>query len=991
MAGRDPGPNGGPGILGRLNEILNPMAGRGLFHYGPEIVRDMQRRPLSNFTVKGDIETHQAGSELIRQGHPWAGAALQTLGAGSALLSGAPLIGGGIKRVTGDVAERMLARYADDVASLPRPQQTHRYINLEHRGPKAGGIKEVDPAYGGTGQRGAERKRAKDPDYVDRSYHEVAGTAPERRFEGMEIARGEVDEGTIAPWDVYEQYYRTTGDATQAEALLAAQGWAGYRGANGAIATFGKTPNLTAGRKPGGATGKGVDRVAAQARSYINSITRSPRQGGVGGFAGVEGHGANLEYLPIDPDRARRMADVYEELPHAPNDPKVQQSYNAMAQETAAQYQHLVDRGVKFEPAIDDPYANSAEMIADVRDNNRLKFFLTDLDDFPADHPLAKPSGVYMTMPDGTQREMVYNDLFRAVHDYFGHASEGFQFGPRGEDNAWALHAAMFSDEARPAMTFETRGQNSWVNFGPQMRGSEGQILKKGEEGWIHPSERAFAEQKANIMPDEFLPIRPQQPAAAAGDDLPFVEGTEQFAKPRGQEWSVSNDKYDAVGSYDPETRTITVGNIQGEGMGSTAIRDLLRGLQMRFPHATSIQGLRTTGGRGKEVTRLLKPRDAGFDPDFLKANYPTAAPVEMKQGRRGLYAGRGKDEATDAFHQLRKDIQKDMDERGYTPYFDPDERYYAGQESVVRERGDVAEISPRSRKPAEWQAKLGDSDAVELLKEAYERGSGDPNARMWYAMGQLEDRAIQELGEEAGRKWFREDFADLMAATTAGQDPTSNLMSAAYVSHLRRNDMPLPGKGEVPKPVTGEYMNDNVARGAATPPEGLNPTTQPKGFSFSSNFLGALDLPTVDAQMMEVFSEALDKVLKAPPNANTGGYRVFRDVVRQAAEESGIPASRSAEFQDVAWAGIKAYKDAQRALGPGATEAQIAAYARANPVGKPMIDHVNDAIERTARLTNSTPDEVVQRWLNGGPLFGVAGVATATDRYRRSREREQR
>mgnify|MGYP003352972190 CR=1 FL=1 len=45
---------------------------------------------------------------------------------------------------------------------------------------------------------------------------------------------------------------------------------------------------------------------------------------------------------------------------------------------------------------------------------------------------------------------------------------------------------------------------------------------------------------------------------------------------------------------------------------------------------------------------------------------------------------------------------------------------------------------------------------------------------------------------------------------------------------------------------------------------------------------------------------------------------------------------------------------------------------------GKPMIQHVNEAIERTSRVTGMTPDEVVERSLvqRTSPLYGgAAGV----------------
>lgn len=65
------------------------------------------------------------------------------------------------------------------------------------------------------------------------------------------------------------------------------------------------------------------------------------------------------------------------------------------------------------------------------------------------------------------------------------------------------------------------------------------------------------------------------------------------------------------------------------------------------------------------------------------------------------------------------------------------------------------------------------------------------------------------------------------------------------------------------------------------------------------------------------------------------------------------------ANFQDVAWAGFKNLKD------PRYTS------------GKPMIEVVNEAIERTHRLTGMPKDEIVRRGLVRGeiPLYGMGGL----------------
>ena len=59
------------------------------------------------------------------------------------------------------------------------------------------------------------------------------------------------------------------------------------------------------------------------------------------------------------------------------------------------------------------------------------------------------------------------NEQFRAVHDYFGHlgTKRPNTFGPKGEENAWLAHRQMYSPLAEPAMTSETRGANSFVNY----------------------------------------------------------------------------------------------------------------------------------------------------------------------------------------------------------------------------------------------------------------------------------------------------------------------------------------------------------------------------------------------------------------------------------------------------------------------------------------------------------------------------------------------
>ena len=235
------------------------------------------------------------------------------------------------------------------------------------------------------------------------------------------------------------------------------------------------------------------------------------------------------EKLSPDP-RAPQIADAHEAMEHAPGDPAVKASYSAMKQDVAKQWDYAVQHlGVQFEPWTHEgqPYANSREMREDVLNNRHLYFFTGG--DFSADHPLTEVS---------PKTGLAYNDMFRAIHDLFGHAVEGYQFGPGGEESAWNLHRQMFSPEAQGALVSETKAQNSWVNFGKHIREAETPPP---------PSQRPFAPQKAGLIPEELwtrpereIPTlakeRPEPTPLLAGEEQPFARArlakTEEFRNP---------------------------------------------------------------------------------------------------------------------------------------------------------------------------------------------------------------------------------------------------------------------------------------------------------------------------------------------------------------------------------------------------------------------------------------------------------------------------
>jgi hypothetical protein len=247
----------------------------------------------------------------------------------------------------------------------------------------------------------------------------------------------------------------------------------------------------------------------------------------------------------LDEARAKRISDAFDAMKHDPNNPEVKAAYEALAKETLDQYNEFAKAGYKVEINNNEPYNNSQEMIDDLRNNKRMKIFSTEsgfgdskiTDKQRAENPLLRDSGI----KDINGKPLLINDVFRAIHDFYGHAELGNSFGPKGEENAWNVHARMFSPEARKAMTTETRGQNSFVNFsGVNDRVNElreqaralreeglfAQARKKVEEIYDQIS---FADQKVGLLPEEFYQI--DETDLGDADRIPEAEVMEEISQ----------------------------------------------------------------------------------------------------------------------------------------------------------------------------------------------------------------------------------------------------------------------------------------------------------------------------------------------------------------------------------------------------------------------------------------------------------------------------
>jgi hypothetical protein len=213
------------------------------------------------------------------------------------------------------------------------------------------------------------------------------------------------------------------------------------------------------------------------------------------------------EITPEQRELQSRIRDAYEALPiNDLDNPTVRRAYEALAEETIKQYNSLPIKpyikewdekvtlgGVTYPKG--EPYPNSNAMRDDIMNNNRMVALATTPDAFGPegitydDHPLLRDTG----QKDLNGNALLVNDMFRIIHDYYAHTLSPTSFGPIGEEAGWKNHMSMTSDPwARWALTTETRGQNSWVNFREEV-----QDLKLADRG--------FAIQKVGLLPLEFV------------------------------------------------------------------------------------------------------------------------------------------------------------------------------------------------------------------------------------------------------------------------------------------------------------------------------------------------------------------------------------------------------------------------------------------------------------------------------------------------------
>lgn len=145
----------------------------------------------------------------------------------------------------------------------------------------------------------------------------------------------------------------------------------------------------------------------------------------------------------VDPAHRAKAARAYMAMPAF--DQGAVKAYQALTRDVADQYKYMTQvLGIKVKVTKEDPYANVDEMMHDINVNKTLKVMSTAT---TGGHPLM------------TNRQ---NDMFRAVHDFYGHAATGRDFSRHGERATYLSHASMMrSPDSIRALFTETEMQNA--------------------------------------------------------------------------------------------------------------------------------------------------------------------------------------------------------------------------------------------------------------------------------------------------------------------------------------------------------------------------------------------------------------------------------------------------------------------------------------------------------------------------------------------------
>jgi hypothetical protein len=238
-----------------------------------------------------------------------------------------------------------------------------------------------------------------------------------------------------------------------------------------------RTANFSVGASP-------VPEIQQAARTYqMRSGLHVPQREG-------------YDNVTISPNQQSKIADAYDALPDF--DSKAVPAYRAMAEETGRQFDFMTKPktqgglGIDVSVHKEDPYAAAGDYHNIIR---RVRHDVTDNDHI----------GVLSTASTGGHPFFTddQNDMFRAVHDVFGHLGSGRGVDRHGEEAAYLKHSRMFTPLARQAMATETRGQNAALHkhgdFQDQRVGLLPEHMQSAQFGQGNWADRLASAQDARI------------------------------------------------------------------------------------------------------------------------------------------------------------------------------------------------------------------------------------------------------------------------------------------------------------------------------------------------------------------------------------------------------------------------------------------------------------------------------------------------------------
>jgi len=204
------------------------------------------------------------------------------------------------------------------------------------------------------------------------------------------------------------------------------------------------------------------------------------------------------KYVPLDEKFAGETGREFEAMEADWDSPAIQASYKSLITDISKQYEEALRAGItpKFIDG-DNPYQSSPSLsLLDMANKRELSIFPTKDGYGPDDAIGASNNPMLRESPykiDG--QPMLWNDVFRFVHDAYGHGATGAGFRAAGEDNAYISHFSSLSPESRLALANETRGQNTALNYG-----------KHGEHNrTANQDDTIFQDQKAGLLSNKAI------------------------------------------------------------------------------------------------------------------------------------------------------------------------------------------------------------------------------------------------------------------------------------------------------------------------------------------------------------------------------------------------------------------------------------------------------------------------------------------------------